>query len=346
MQYENKCWANVVFQALKSSPSIRNYVFKNLRGVIDEPSAIWRTLETRSFWESFLFSEKRDGRFEFCKDEKKRPPFRGPFYTECAFMRYLTIDIPWTFPSFGFTSRMSIGPRNALHEVMDALNVVDKAFSFSENKVFVEVLHNHSRKTNSHVGQTDGPVIHVSPLFPSDREDGKYVQSQEKGSIYKNRIKLNDEVYKKCLNSELKAMFDNKEFTFSNTGDVLIVGVDTVVASNCIIYSNTENAQSEYKVVSQMQAKPYLLLDGTFFVLITIIKHTAGNHFIVLTNGNLDQKWYSIDDASVDIVRTEAALAPSTSLEGAHGVYYFYQKITLDGDIDIDATESLLEENF
>lgn len=345
---ENKCYANVVFQALKASPSIRNYVLQNLRGVYPKPTPIVNSIEKKSFWDSFLFNEKRDGRCEFVKSGAQ-PDFLGGFFIESNNTRFLTVDIPWKHQSLGFMDKFNIEDTNDLQEVHDAIDVVDKACGFSEEKVFVQVQHDHDKGVGIAVAQLDGPILFVSPILPPTRGDNKYEQiNGTQQRCPKNRIELDDVHYKKCINEAINEMWKDEEFVISESGRVLFVGIDTRVDVNSIAFSDHSAAQyhTEYRVVHKMLAKPYLHVGDQFFVLVAIVKSTPGNHFVVFVHGSMDQRWVKIDDSTITVVNTANQLQPRISMNMDVGVLYMYERINVDSEESVDDIIKSLEENL
>ena len=179
-ELENKCFVNAILQALKACPAIRNYVFANLRGKsliencpVDE---VWKDPTVFAFWESFLFSELRDGRREHTLPGFKKPRFDPGFYGEMYLhsSRFATLDYPWTDPHCGFGD-FNIERENEMRSILEAIHSIDKAYLFSQRQVFVHV----TPGTNPGI-QLNGPVIMISPIHESSRDDRKYQQKDEK----------------------------------------------------------------------------------------------------------------------------------------------------------------------
>jgi hypothetical protein len=96
--------------------------------------------------------------------------------------RFATLDYPWGHPQCGFGD-FEIKRENEMRSILEAIHAIDKAYLFSQRQVFVHV----TPGTNPGI-QLDGPVVMISPIHESSRDDRKYQQKDEKNSVFKNRV--------------------------------------------------------------------------------------------------------------------------------------------------------------
>ena len=356
---ENKCFVNSVLQAFKACPAIRNYVFANLRGkslLKNSPvHEVWKDPAVFAFWESFLFSELRDGKREHTMTGVEKPRFDSGFFGELYMNNSLfaTLDYPWDIPVCGFGD-FKIERYNEMRTVVEAIHAIDKAYHFSQKQLIVHV----TPGTNAGM-QLEGPVVMLSPLHQSTRDDHKYLQKDEKNSVYKTRVTFPEEHYKKCLNTALKESSDRGDFVLSDHGTVLIVYVEVSIHNDAIVFlpAGNEHAPSQehidnvcanlqgFRVCSMMKAKPFLHLQGKFFVLTAVVKNLSKNHFVCSTNGDLDQIWWNFDDVDLSPCN-KAGNLQSTNIQHGNAITYFYQKMVVDESLDEAETLKALEEKY
>jgi hypothetical protein len=263
------------------------------------------------------------------------------------------IDYPWQFAVCGFGS-FNVARENQMQDLVDSINAFDKAYLFSQNQVFIQV------NPGSTAGmQIEGPIISISPLHESQRADGKYLQKDDKKTVFKNRVVFPDEQYKQCLNTALKESSDRGDFILGNHGKVLIVYAECSVPAEMIevLPADNDNGVSEeyiqdilenqqgFRVYSKMKAKPYLHLQNQFFVLTAIVKNQTKNHFVCSTNGDLEQVWWNHDDDEISHCQSAGNLQ-NGNVEQGNAIAFFYQKMVVDASLDETDTMKALEERF
>jgi len=353
VENENKCWANVSAQALKACPCFRNFVFQKLRGMLSsvDNEAYWNDQTIFAFWESFLHNSLRDGFREFQNDtgliRRQKTPFNPGFFGTVNYGRseFGYLEMPWKHPLFGFEEKFKVSERNDIREFTDGLQVFSASMKLMDEKVMVHVRHDEAKwRDQDKRPQEDGPFIVLNALHKCSVDSNEKYSQKNDGtkSLFVDRIEFEDTYYKTSINEELKSMSDNEEFLISDEGKILVVCVDVKLDHKMISFAESGpnfiseedrnhiiNELDGFRVFSRMKAESVLSLQGKLFALTAIIKSTINRHFIVNTDGNLQQQWWKIDDEDVFAVLRSSDFQDVKKKDSPNSVGFVYERIDL-----------------
>jgi hypothetical protein len=175
-------------------------------------------------------------------------------------------------------------------------------------------------------------------LIHALKKEERYQQIQSSKNMYRNKLALEKVHYntsvKECIEEEIV-----KGATFDCTNsEVFFVVVNTVVEKSQIEFSHnmTELIQQEiahngegFQVISHIQPDSFIQLNDQSFVLTAMIEHVYKGriqHFTILVNNAMTQKWTRIDDDECEHILNAKDFVKS-SLSSNNVIGFVYQKL-------------------
>jgi hypothetical protein len=170
------------------------------------------------------------------------------------------------------------------------------------------------------------------------KKEERYNQLQSPKNVFRNKLALEAVHYNtsvaECIQEEI-----DKGATFDCTNsEVFFVVVNTVVEKSQINFSpnmtetiikEIEEIGEGFQVISHIQPDAFIVLNDQTFVLTAMIEHVYKGriqHFTILVNNALTQKWTRIDDAECEhIISAEDFVKCTLSCNNVIG--FVYQKL-------------------